>query len=329
MVVCANGPFRPAGNGRADPRLNLEFMWNLVHWSETMSESIKLAVGKKGSNRAEDVKIVQNRLNVYVGAKLLGDRKPLVVDGDWKPTVPYIEDFQRLILGKGKPDGTVDPLPGSSMAQLLKDPSPGLLGLIQTHTMVLHNMACGPVGGIAADAWNEALKAMMRFANHPKLERPHLLTIIDFRISRQDERLWVFDLKTQLRILHTWVAHGSGPKDAKGKLINPQGDKPHHFEDGMKYSSLGAFITQGVYLSDLGHLNNKPAMKIIGLEKGINARSQERGVVFHGADYVKPKAVGNSWGCFATPATVNPGLVDKIKNGSFVFAYHNAYRPSV
>ncbi|HMP59776.1 MAG TPA: murein L,D-transpeptidase catalytic domain family protein [Gemmatales bacterium] len=294
-----------------------------------MVTAIKEAVGKKGKNQIDDVKFVQQRLNVYVQAKLLGARTPLTIDGDWVPTVPYIEDFQRLVLGRGNPDGKVDPLPGTSMTQLMKDPTPGAAALVEAHGLAVENMARGPIGGINVDVWNAALKALIRFCNHPKLTRPHLLTVIDFRISRQQERMWVFDLKTQTRLYHTWVAHGSGPKNEKGKLVNPQGDHPHHFEDGMKYSSLGAYITQGTFLTNLGHLSQKPTLKVIGLEIGINARSQERGVYFHGASYVKPKSVHNSWGCFASPASVNPELVNAIKGDSFVFAYHSSYHPPV
>jgi hypothetical protein len=191
---------------------------------------------------------------------------------------------------------------------------------------LLENVAKGPVGGIATTAWNTALTSMITHSGHPKLARWHLVTVVDFELSRKVERLWVVDLKKRSTLIHTWVAHGGGPKNSDGKPVDYQGDFADRFEDGQKFSSLGPYITLNEYLSDLGHLSNKPALKIMGLHSGINGRAKERGVVFHGADYVNPGVVGNSWGCFATPATVNPDVVATIKNGSFVFAYHSSYK---
>lgn len=290
-----------------------------------MSNSIKKSVGKNGTNDADDVKLVQTLLNRYVAANLLGSRPNLVVDGNWSATVPYIEDFQRVILGRGNPDGRVDPLPGGTMTQLLIDPVEQLVDVARCNALAIGNVAKGPIDGIAPDLWNAALNALIKNSNHPKLKRWHMLTVVDFRLSRKTSRLWVVDLQKRERLHRTLVAHGGGPKKSDGKPVDYQGDYPDHFEDGMKFSSLGAYITANVYSSDLGHLNNQPAMKIIGLEKGINGRAQERGVVFHGADYVKPSSVGNSWGCFATPETANPSIVADIKDGSFVFAYHDSY----
>lgn len=293
-----------------------------------MPDSIKKRVGKnavKGENLPDDVKLIQTRLNVYVAAKRLGARPPLAVDGNVAATVPYIEDFQKLVLGFSYPDGTVDPLPGKTMSKLLEDPA-AAADIFLRHALALENVAKGPVGGIAADLWNAALTSLITHAAHPKLARWHLLTVVDFRLSRKVERLWVVDLKKRTVLINTWVAHGGGPKGSDGKPIDYQGDFADRFEDGMKFSSLGPYITLNQYTSDLGHLNNKPAMKITGLHKGVNGRAQERGVVFHGADYVKPGVVGNSWGCFATSPEVNPDLVATIKNGSFVFAYHSQYK---
>jgi hypothetical protein len=46
--------------------------------------------------------------------------------------------------------------------------------------------------------------------------------------------------------------------------------------------------------------------------------------VIHGADYVQSGASkqGRSWGCPALPHAVTEAIIDKIKNGSLVFAYH-------
>ncbi len=295
-----------------------------------MANSIKKPVGDKvpsGGNDSSDVKIVQTLLNKFVAAGQLGALAPLAVDGKAAPTIPYIREFQQRVAGFKSPDGRVDPLPGKTMTALLKEPaSPA--DMMKVHLLALDNIAKGPPPGIKTDIWNAALNALISWSAAPELKRPTLLTLVDFRLSRKLERLWAVDLTSHKVLITTLVAHGGGPKNSAGKPIYPQGDIATRFEDGNRFSSLGAYITLHSYLSDLGHLNNKPAMKIIGLEKGVNGRAKERGVVFHGADYVKSGSVGNSWGCFATPPTINPSLVETIKGGSFVFAYHGTYKSS-
>lgn len=294
-----------------------------------MADSIKKPVGKKGTNDSEDVKIVQSRLNAYISAGLLGNRPLLALDGDVTLTTPCIQDFQRLVLGRGQPDGKVDPLPGPTMTQLMQDPSPGLVAKAKIYALALGNKTIGPVGGISSAAWDAALTALTDFCNHPKLAKPNIITVVDFTISRNIERLWTVDLESRSILHFTWVAHGGGMGTEEGKEVKKQGEIAERFEDGQRFSSLGPYITGTSHNSQLGHLTNQPAMKVIGLVKGVNARAQERGVLFHGADYVHPNVVGNSWGCFATSAKDNPKIIDTIKHGSFVFAYHPKYESAM
>lgn len=292
-----------------------------------MATSIKFSVGKGGTNNGEDVKLVKTRLNLYVAANKLGARQPLAVDGNHVPAIPYIEDFQRLVLGFNYPDGNLTP-GKTTIKKLMEDP-PDPFGIIKCNALAIKNMLQGPVGDIPGDLWKAALTSLMRYSAESKLTRWHLMTVVDFRKSKKTERLWIVDLSSRTTLFRTCVAHGGGPKNAEGHPIDKQGDIADRFEDGNRFSSLGAYITLGTHPSNLGHLTQKPAMKLMGLEPGVNGRALARGVLFHGADYVnqKPKgSVGNSWGCFATHPDVNPPLVNAIQGGSFVFAYHSSYR---
>ena len=292
-----------------------------------MPTSIKASVGKAATNLREDVLLVQTRLNMYAAANKLGGRKPLNVDGNAVATIPYIVDFQRLVMGFNNPDGKID-VGKKTIGKLMED-LPDPFGVIKCNALALKNMVQGPVGDIPSDLWTLALTSLMKHSLQTKLTRWHLMTVVDFRKSKKTERLWTVDLSTRTQLFRTWCAHGGGPKNAQGHPVDLQGEFADHFEDGNRFSSLGAFVTLGTHASNLGNLTAKPAMKLIGLEPGINGRTLERGVLFHGADYVnfKPKgAVGNSWGCFATHPDVNPLLVGAIKDGSFVFAYHGSYR---
>jgi hypothetical protein len=292
-----------------------------------MATSIKASVGKSAQNNREDVMLVQTRLNAYVAANRLGARKVLAVDGNPAITIPYIEDFQRLVMGFNNPDGKID-VGKKTIGKLMED-MPDPFGVIKCNALALKNLLQGTVSDIPSDLWSAAMMSLMRHSIHPKLTRWNLITVVDFRKSNKTERLWTVDLSTRMQLFRTWVAHGGGMKNAEGHPIDRQGEIASRFEDGNRFSSLGAFVTLGTHSSNLGNLQGKPAMKLIGLEPGVNGRTLERGVLFHGADYVnqKPKgSVGNSWGCFATNPDVNPQLVNVIKGGSFVFAYHTSYR---
>ena len=292
-----------------------------------MAKSIKESVGVGGENYLEDIKIVQTRLNLYVAAARLGFRTPLAVDGNVALTIPYIQDFQKLVMGFNYPDGKVDRLPGKSMAKLMEDP-PDPFGVVKCNALAIKNVLLGPVGGVSADLWNAALQSLARHSSNPKLTRWHLLTLVDFGLSNLVNRLWLVDLYERKTLFHTLVAHGGGRKNDKGKAIDRQEQIPHRFGDdtGQNFSSLGPFISLDIHKSNLGNLEEQPAMKIIGLQPGVNGRALNRGLLFHGASYVKRGSVGNSHGCFSTMPEINPSLVDTIKNGSFIFAYHSKFQ---
>jgi peptidoglycan hydrolase-like protein with peptidoglycan-binding domain len=67
---------------------------------------IRASVGRGGSNRFEDVRLVQELLNKHVHPPM----QPLTVDGIVGPkTIAAIEAFQKRVLSMSPPDGRVDP----------------------------------------------------------------------------------------------------------------------------------------------------------------------------------------------------------------------------
>ena len=73
-----------------------------------MPRSITQSVGRNGTNRKDDVKTVQELINLSI--KKLPALKPLTVDGDVGPlTIAAIEEFQHRVVGMAMPDGRVDP----------------------------------------------------------------------------------------------------------------------------------------------------------------------------------------------------------------------------
>jgi L,D-transpeptidase catalytic domain len=141
-----------------------------------------------------------------------------------------------------------------------------------------------------------------------------VLTVIDYSLPSNKQRLWIFNLDKGQLLYHTYVAHGK----------NSGLEVPNHFSNKMssKETSLGTFITKGTYFGAKGY-----SLNLEGLERGINDNVFSRRVVFHGAPYVEPNFIkktgraGRSWGCPSIAHTLAKPVIDTIKNGSVVFAY--------
>jgi len=89
-------------------------------------------------------------------------------------------------------------------------------------------------------------------------------------------------------------------------------------------TSLGAFITEESYQGRNGY-----SLRLEGLDPGLNDNAKIRGIVMHGAYYASPAFlkqhgfVGSSWGCPAIDKAVNTQVINLLKEGSLVFAYHS------
>lgn len=141
-----------------------------------------------------------------------------------------------------------------------------------------------------------------------------VLTVIDYSLPSNKQRMWVFDLKKEQLLYNTYVAHGrnSGVNNAS------------HFSniESSKQSSLGTYITKNTYFGHKGY-----SLNLQGLDRGFNDNAYSRRVVVHGAWYVEPDFIkhagraGLSWGCPAIAQTLAKPLINTIKNGSVIFAY--------
>lgn len=145
-------------------------------------------------------------------------------------------------------------------------------------------------------------------------ERP-LLTVIDYSLPSAQPRLWVLDLARNRVLFHELVAHGQNSGDDVAFAFS---NRP-----GSRQSSLGLFRTEDTYLGQHGE-----SLRLVGLERGVNDRAEERALVIHGAPYVSNEIasaygrIGRSWGCPALPLDVSDRVIDQIKDGTAVFAYY-------
>ena len=168
--------------------------------------------------------------------------------------------------------------------------------------------------GLKPSALKSALRAYETAQSRHLVKKP-LLTVIDYSLPSSKQRMWVFDLQKQRLLLNTYVAHGQ----------NSGLTTPSHFSNqaSSKSSSLGTFITRDSYS---GH--NGLSLNLQGLERGFNDNALNRRVVIHGAWYMEPSFIrstgraGRSWGCPAVAQSIASSLINRIKDGSVVFAYY-------
>jgi len=146
-------------------------------------------------------------------------------------------------------------------------------------------------------------------------EPPRTLTVIDYSRPSSQKRLWVFDLQTRELLYEELVAHGQGSGDNLARAFSNQPDTHR--------TSLGLFATDTAYVGKNGY-----SLRLDGLDRGVNDRARERAIVMHGAPYVSEDFVeangrlGRSWGCPAIRKDIAHEMIDRIKQGSLVFAYY-------
>ena len=147
-----------------------------------------------------------------------------------------------------------------------------------------------------------------------------LLTVIDYTLPSSQRRLWVIEPASQRVLLHEYVAHG------RGSAREDDPDRAVRFgnDEGSHRSSLGTFLTGGVYMGEHGL-----SLELVGLDAGVNDRALERRLVMHAADYASADfrahsggRLGRSWGCPALDRRVSGTIINRIKGGSAVFAYY-------
>ncbi|MCO4768613.1 MAG: murein L,D-transpeptidase catalytic domain family protein [Deltaproteobacteria bacterium] len=143
------------------------------------------------------------------------------------------------------------------------------------------------------------------------------LAIIDFSLPSDEKRLWVIDNATGAVLFHELVAHG---KNTGVKLAEDFSDIK-----GSNQSSLGLYVGAEPYIGKHGY-----SLRLDGLEPGINGNARDRAIVVHGAEYATNEFVqqhgrlGRSFGCPAVRPEVARPLIDELREGTPLFAWHAA-----
>jgi hypothetical protein len=153
-------------------------------------------------------------------------------------------------------------------------------------------------------------KAIDYFNTHQnQIHNKRYVGIIDFKQHNSKERFYLLDLEGNT--VETYlVAHGKNTdQDFDGYA-----DSFSNTVDSLQ-SSLGFYVTGETYIGENGY-----SLRLDGLSS-TNSNARLRNIVMHGADYVKPGTkIGRSFGCPAVETRYSFDIIEKIKNGSLLFA---------
>jgi hypothetical protein len=169
--------------------------------------------------------------------------------------------------------------------------------------------------GLSEEALAAALAAVARSRGRGIAGRKDRLVLIDFSLPSTEPRFWVLDLDRGKVLFRELVAHGSGSGDNYATRFSNS--------NKSRQSSLGLFLTADTYEGANGY-----SLRLRGLDAGVNDLALERKIVIHGAWYVSAEhaehfgRLGRSWGCPALPLATAATIIDTIKDGTFLYAFH-------
>jgi hypothetical protein len=155
----------------------------------------------------------------------------------------------------------------------------------------------------------------LKCAEKSQTHHNYILTVIDYSLPSNQKRLWVFDLRKNSMLYHTYVAHGI----TSGTLLSNQFSNKHN----SKASSIGVYKTDQSYYGRHGL-----SLRLDGLEAGFNDYARGRAVVMHSAWYVKEEFIkkygrpGRSWGCPAISKDMKEPVINAIKNNGLLVIYY-------
>ena len=166
-----------------------------------------------------------------------------------------------------------------------------------------------------------AIEAYFRFrAERGEEVRKPYLYFVDLGLDPAAPRGYVFDMD-ELRLIEGpfTVAHGSGSSKTRNAVPTVFSNVP-----GSKASSLGLYLTRGVYQfrgRSGGRDYTSIGLRLRGESGPFNDAAERRGIVVHGAPYVTAGGAGRSEGCPAMEPERAERLLPLLEGGSVVFIY--------
>lgn len=174
------------------------------------------------------------------------------------------------------------------------------------------------IKGLSHEAFEYAKKGFEKLVEEGRLINDSIISIIDFSKPSSEKRLYILDMKNYRLLFNTLVSHG---RNSGREFASSFSNQPSSY-----MSSPGFYITRETYEGKNGY-----SLKLEGIEKGINDKAYDRGIVVHGAGYVNESLanaqgfIGRSQGCPAVPVEMSQPVINRIKNGTCLFIYHPSY----
>ena len=145
--------------------------------------------------------------------------------------------------------------------------------------------------------------AAARATHRDAIGNPKYSIVVDYDRPAFAHRLWLIEARSGKILLRSRVSHAllSGPIHAARFSNQPN----------SHLSCRGAFVTRNGYHGRFGY-----AMRVEGLEPGINDNARARAIVFH-----THPILFWSGGCFVTPPAINDRLIDLTQDGTFLYVH--------
>ena len=158
--------------------------------------------------------------------------------------------------------------------------------------------------------------------NQALIPQQHYLAIADFSRYSGKDRFWLVDLATGAVEAHK-VAHGDGSDPDNDGLATRFGNV-----DGSHMTSLGFYLTGEIYDGTHPHSMRLDGLSADGSPNGMaNTNVRSRLVVMHEAAYVgdgNSSQQGRSNGCLALDPAIERSMVDRIHDGTLIYAATSA-----
>lgn len=164
------------------------------------------------------------------------------------------------------------------------------------------------------EVFKKALTGFFNLKAGSKIKN-NLLTIIDFSLSSNRERMWIVDMNKLKVVNYSLVAHGRNSGD----------EFPQYFSNkpSSNQSSLGFFLTDDIYYGRHGM-----SLYLDGIEPEVNDKARERAIVMHGASYVSRDFIrtygrlGRSYGCPSIPIENHEEVISLLSGRSCIYIYY-------
>ncbi|MFO0566783.1 MAG: murein L,D-transpeptidase catalytic domain family protein [Polyangiaceae bacterium] len=163
--------------------------------------------------------------------------------------------------------------------------------------------------------------------NKAHIPKQKYFVVVDFAPFSGKDRFFLVNVATGVVEPHK-VAHGDG--------TDPDNDGNADYfsnKSGSHMSSLGFYLTGEIYDGTHPHSMRIDGLSPDGSPNGMaNTNVRDRLVVVHEASYVddaKTSKQGRSNGCFALDPSIEVGMVDRIHDGTLMYAATSPLNPPV